>query len=620
MCGILGIVSNSKIEKDIFFNAVHALDHRGPDDSGLWFSSDNLNICLGHTRLSIIDLTNNSSQPMKDKSGNFIIIFNGEIYNYKTIRKELAKSGIKFTTTGDTEVLLEAYKFWGTNCLKKLVGMFSFAIYDIKSQKIFLARDRAGEKPLFYFYNGSDFIFSSELKGLLKFPQVEKRINLESLDIFLAEGYVPNDRCIIKKIKKLPAAHSMTYDVLSNQIKIERYWDLPKIDYKTNIPTHDIVNELELLINNSVTNQLEADVPVGILLSGGLDSSLVTALAAKNKEKINTFTISFSKNPQFDETKHARIIAEHYSTNHFELEAEESSIDLLPLLAKQFDEPLIDTSTIPTYLVTKLVRQHCTVALGGDGGDELFGGYRHYSRLLFLQKNSKYFSHRMREKISKLLISLSKKHRGNNWLEALGTNLNQDLPRVASYFNQNERKQLISNSRGGNFIAENNWKERVPYTENLLDRATRMDFYNYLCEDILVKVDRASMLNSLEMRAPLLDHRIIEFAFQKIPMRLKSTHNQRKIILQMLGKKILPKKFVFNRKQGFNVPINDWFKSKEWNIFLKDVLLDPSQNIFDHSYIEQLINNHIDGDLQGERLYGLLMFELWRKEYKIKNL
>ena len=617
MCGILGITSNLKIEKNLFIKALDTLNHRGPDDSGVWFSADKSNVLLGHKRLSIVDLTTKSSQPMKDSSGNFIITFNGEIYNYKDIRSELAGLGIRFKTNGDTEVLLEAYKFWGSECLKKLVGMFAFAIYNIQSQTIFIARDRSGEKPLFYFHNSSDFLFSSELKGLLHFPQTQKNIDLESLDIFLGEGYVPGDKCIIKDIKKLPAGHFMTLNLLSSKLKIERYWDLPEADYKQGILSNDLVDQLEFLMNDSIKNQLEADVPVGVLLSGGLDSSLITALAARNKSKINTFTISFPNNPEFDETKHAKLISDYYSTNHFELEAEESSIDLLPLLAKQFDEPLIDASAIPTYLVTKLVKEHCTVALGGDGGDELFGGYKHYSRLLFLEKNSKYLSLNLRKKLSKLMMGLSNKHKGNNWVKAFASNFDKDLPRVASYFHKEERKKLVENLGYNSCKAEQDWNQRIPHAKDILDRATRMDFYNYLCEDILVKVDRSSMLNSLEMRAPFLDHRIIEFAFAKIPSSLKTTQNQRKIILQALGKKMLPKAFEYNRKQGLNVPINAWLKSKEWNIFLKDVLLDFDQNMFSHSYIEELINSHISGNLQGERLYGLLMFELWRKEYGI---
>lgn len=615
MCGIIGIASKSFNNKDVFFKALSSMKHRGPDSSNVWASKEIKNIFLGHNRLSIIDLTNNSSQPMIDQSGNFVIIFNGEIYNYKSIKAELSKKGIPFKTNGDTEVLLEAYKYWEQNCLEKLVGMFVFAIYDLKKERIFIARDRAGEKPLYYYHNASEFMFSSELKGLMSFPQINRKININSLDIFLAEGYVPGEKCILEGVNKLPAGHHLTLDLKSNKIDLQRYWSLPPLELDSQLSLDDTILTLENLLNNSVKNQLEADVPVGILLSGGLDSSIITALAARNKSKVNTYTIKIDGDKSLDESKHALLIAEHFGTNHFELKAEDSLFDSLPMIAKQFDEPLIDSSSLPTFLVTKLVKEHCTVALGGDGGDELFGGYNHYSRLINLFSISKYLNTDLRKIISKLLISIYKKNKGRNWIKAFGTNLASDLPRLATYFDKNERVKLFNEDSYNNLVAEQDWNLRTVLSNDLIERATKTDFYNYLCEDILVKVDRTSMMNSLETRAPFLDHRVIDFAYKQINSSLKTNSKQRKIILQMLGEKILPKEFDFNRKQGFRIPIDDWFKSRQWCNFTKDVLLDKNQDIFCHSHIKDIISNHMNGDNQGEKLYGLLIFELWRKEY-----
>ena len=618
MCGILGISSKSIIDKKICYKSIQTLNHRGPNDKGIWFSSSSRSVCFAHARLSIIDLTNQSKQPMIDSSGNYVLIFNGEIYNFQSIKKYLSGQGIDFKTTGDTEVLLEAFKFWGENCINKLVGMFSFAIYDIKSEKIFIARDRSGEKPLFYFYDGQDFIFGSELKALLSFPQIEKKINLKSLKLLLAQGYIHFDNCIVKNVKKLPAGHYLSFDIKSQNLAINKYWDLPKPKYNSNSSNADLVNKLEFLLEKSLKKQLIADVPVGVLLSGGLDSSIITALSSKINKKINTFTINFPNNPTYDESSHARLISNYFGTNHYELDAENFSIELLPKLAKQYDEPIIDSSALPTYLVTKLVREKCTVALGGDGGDELFGGYDHYSRLLFLEKNLKFVNHKIRKKISSSILKVYKKQKGRNWISAFGCNFESELPRIATYFYENEIKKLIHNEKLNEFSSDQEWNNITPSTKNLLERATRMDFYNYLCEDILVKVDRASMLNSLEMRAPMLDHEIIEFAFEQIPPHLKSTSNEKKILLKMLGKKILPREFKFSRKMGLNAPINDWFKTSELTNFFREILLDNSQKFFDHTFVEKLIVEHLKGNVQGERLYGLLMFQLWVNEYKME--
>jgi asparagine synthase (glutamine-hydrolysing) len=408
------------------------------------------------------------------------------------------------------------------------------------------------------------------------------------------------------------------------EIKKWRYWNLPILNTNNNDSSESkILFEVENLLTESISQQLIADVPVGILLSGGIDSSIITALAAKSKNNISTFTVSFPGNPKYDESKHAKLVSNYFGTNHRELIADPTSIDLLPILAEQFDEPIIDSSIIPTYLVTKLIKNYCTVALGGDGGDELFGGYGHYSNFFKLNNNVKNIPLFLRKYPSNLLYNiLPHGFKSRKWIRAIGQNLNNDLPLVANYFDENERFKLLGSFLNDDIkFAEQHRQSRIYKHKNIIERSTRTDFLNYLTEDILVKVDRSSMLNSLEIRAPFLDYRIIEYAYQQIPTNLKVNANNKKVILQKLATKILPTDFQINRKQGFSIPLNSWIKQKEWQSFFSDVLLSSSQNIFNHKFIEKGLNN-LKNDSKNlynpEPMFGLLMFELWRSKYKIK--
>ena len=622
MCGIIGIASTKKAsDQSWLLSGCNAMQHRGPDGAGEWWDK-NQQVGLGHRRLAIIDLSPEGKQPMLDSKGELCIVFNGEIYNYVDLRSELIGKGFVFKSQSDTEVILAAYRMWGFDCLQRLNGMFAFAIYDMRTKDIFLARDRAGEKPLVYSLHQGELRFSSELKGLMSDKSFQRSLNYHALDCYLAEGYVPGELCILEGINKLPPAHAMVFNVKNGEFKKWSYWNLPPISSLSNtsqINETALLDELESLLEDSVRRQLIADVPVGVLLSGGLDSSLITAMAVRARSNIQTFTIRFPGYNKYDETEHARLIARHFSTQHHELEAKETAIDLLPLLARQFDEPLIDSSMIPTYLVSNLIRGHCTVALGGDGGDELFGGYNHYDKLLWLQQKSKKIPLWSRRSISKMAEKiLPVGYKGRNWLQALGTDFNNDLPLIASYFDEGSRERLLKKSHNNVKTAEQIRKSRIPVSDDLLQCATRMDFENYLPEDILVKVDRASMLNSLEVRAPMLDYRIIEFAFGKVPSGLKTTSGTKKIFLKKLASRVLPPDFDQTRKQGFSIPLSSWLQSTPWAKYFYDVLLDSQQLLFDHSAIKNLIIGQKKGYNNGERLFGLVMFELWRREYDIK--
>ena len=620
MCGIFGKINlkHSLVEEEAALTAaLQTLKHRGPDGGAHWIDQSG-RIYFGHRRLSIIDLSASANQPMHDTNGN-VTVFNGEIYNYKELKEELQAKGHVFKTASDTEVLLKAYSEYGNDFLSHLNGMFSLAIYDLEKQKIIFARDRAGEKPFFYKYEEKSFVFASELKAILSDTGVNNKINAEALDCFLGFGFVPGDRCIIKGIKKLPPAHLLELDLSSGKTIVSQYWKLPDYNVSTS-NENELQFEFEQLLQDAVSKQLVADVPVGVLLSGGIDSSLITAMAVRARSDIKTFNIRFPGHKQFDETEHARLIARHFNTHHVELEASAVSVEILPLLAKQYDEPIIDSSMIPTYMVSKLIRQYCTVALGGDGGDELFGGSGHYNRLLWLQQKAGWIPHVIMAPIASTIAGcMPFGMKGRNWIQGFGQDLNKGLPRIASYFDKNFRDQLvIANSFSHPAIrAEKIRSERVPNNPDLLQRATRMDFQNYLPEDILVKVDRASMLSSLEVRAPFLDYRLIEFAFGKVPTSLKATATNKKILLKKICGKILPPEFDRQRKQGFSIPLATWLQKGPWLDFFKEVLLDSPDTIFDKKAVTQLFEGQQKGYANNEKLFSLVLFELWRKQYHL---
>jgi asparagine synthase (glutamine-hydrolysing) len=617
MCGIIGIASSRPIEKRAWLAAGRdAMRHRGPDDVGEWWAPNGF-VGLGHRRLAIIDLSAAGHQPMLDDSGELVMVFNGEIYNFAALRAELASRGHAFRSVTDTEVVLAAYREWGTSCLQKLEGMFALAIYDARVGQLFLARDRAGEKPLYYVALDGEIRFASEIKALLADESLPRVVDRSALDCYLAEGFVPSDRSIFRDVRKVPPAHALIFDVGNGKSRVWRYWRPP--DFASEARSEDeLVDELDSLLASAVRRQLVADVPVGVLLSGGVDSSLITAFAARAASNVKTFTVRFPGYGKYDETEHARLIAARFETEHLELEADAIGLDTLPVLARQFDEPLIDSSMIPTYLVTRLVRAHCTVALGGDGGDELFGGYAHYDRLLYLQRTFGWIPRAIRIPAARLAaMVLPPGFKGRNWLQGLATDLNNSVPMIASYFDLEPRRALVSGHDGWPFVAESLRERHRPPGGDLLQRATRLDFENYLPEDILVKVDRASMLNSLEVRAPMLDVPVIEFAFRKVPSELKATRTTRKVLLKRLAARLLPSEFDRMRKQGFSIPLSTWLRSGPWRTYFEEVLLDDGQSTFDRNSIRALLDGQRRGRSNSERLFGLLMFELWRREYRV---
>ncbi|MCL5103748.1 MAG: asparagine synthase (glutamine-hydrolyzing) [Armatimonadetes bacterium] len=618
MCGIVGIASREPLQDRVGLLAAmrDTMAHRGPDDSGAWWSSDS-RVGLAHRRLAIIDLSPGGHQPMLDSTGRLSIAYNGEIYNFQDVRHMLEGLGHAFRTASDTEVILEAYRQWDVECLSRFNGMFAFALFDTDRQRLFMARDRAGEKPLFYRHASGSLVFASELKALMADPAFPRMLDLSALDSYLAYGYVPGDGCMLDGVRKLPQGHALTYDLASDSPRVWRYWDLPDPDPDPNVSAEDLCAELETLLSESVRRQLVADVPVGVLLSGGLDSSLVTAMAAgASSRPVKTFTISFPGHGSVDEGPFARMVADYFGTEHTELAAEPAVVELLPTLARQYDEPLADHSIVPSSLVAKLVRQHATVALGGDGGDELFGGYPHYNFLQSLHRIRSFVPGPMRRAISSAAArAMPVGSRGRNHLVGFGGDLPWSIAHINVYFDESARSRLLSPLGATN--GPENYKRGLCDTAlSALQQATRTDFRTTMVDGYLVKVDRASMLHSLEIRAPFLDYKLIEFAFGRVPDSLRATDKERKILLRRLAGRILPPGLDLKRKQGFSLPLASWFQG-EWGRFTEEVLSEADSSLFDRAFIGSLLEGQRQGKANANRLFALTMFELWRREYRV---
>lgn len=612
MCGILGILSKpGTIKKRKMFSALETIRHRGPDGSNIWIN-DSHSVALGHVRLSILDLSSGGAQPMQSSEGRYIITFNGEIYNYSEIREKLCKKGYQFNSTSDTEVLLNSFIEWREDCLKHLSGMFVFAVHDQHNGKLFIARDRAGEKPLYYLKYKDSFIFASELKAILSISEYKPEIDLCAFGRLLNEGYTGNEQSVLKGVKKLPAGTYISICQRTTDFRLEKYWEIPNyIPSASN--ADDLVCELEDKLKHSLKLQLHADVPVGVLLSGGLDSSIITALATQTTAEINTFNVAFPGYKKQDESQYARLVANYFSTKHHELEVPFADPYFISKMVEYFDEPMIDSSMIPTYLLASEIAKTCKVAIGGDGGDELFGGYIHYRRLAkaypYLKKIPKPFTKNLHKLISQLPTGL----KGKNYLNLMISLATEEKPIVNPLYYQNDFYSLFKDK---GFILDLQKQDWSVGGEDIVQAMTRLDFSSYFCEDILVKIDRASMGNSLEMRAPFLDPNVIEFAFSSVPSELKATSKNQKILLKKLAKKILPPNLNINRKQGFSIPLNDWLNNKVFKQYFYDTLT-SDDSIFDKFFIQKLFKAQDNGVQNGERIFALTLITEWINRYNV---
>jgi len=612
MCGIAGYVvapgaQPPSLEVGRAMNAV--IHHRGPDDEGLYCDTRAL---LGMRRLSIIDLES-GHQPMASADGTVQVVFNGEIYNYRELRAELAGLGHAFRTHSEAEVIVQAYRAWGEDCFRRLHGMFAIALWDVQRELLLLARDRFGEKPLYVARQGDRLLFASELKSLLQVPGFNASLNRDALRGYVAFGYVPSPRSILADVTKLAPGHYLRH--IDGRTSLHCYYAL-SFEPKTTLSEADACDELAHLLDQAVSSRLVSDVPFGAFLSGGLDSSVVVALMARHmSQSVKTFSIGF-REAAFNELDDARRVARHLGTEHHELMVEPDAVDLLQTLAWHLDEPFADASAVPTYLVAKLAREHVKMALSGDAGDEAFAGYSRYMRYLKLHRLGA-----LKPLAAAVASGAGHALAGSNRRRLLRIAESLRLPFPDNYLSvvaltRVERARALLGDDGSHYdILAAAYADDLP--NDPLDRIVAIDFASYLSDDILVKVDRMTMANSLESRAPFLDHRVIDFA-TRLPAHMRVRGGRGKHLLRRAAERWLPPDVLAKPKQGFALPLAQWFRGP-----LRELASDVigSQAFRERGLISQpaaqhCLQQHLSGaDDCSEALWLVLSLELWARRF-----
>jgi asparagine synthase (glutamine-hydrolysing) len=617
MCGIAGYWS-PQTRGHFIEEMLGTIIHRGPDDSGVWRDVKQ-NLVLGQRRLAIIDLSPGGHQPMLSESSKTVITFNGEIYNFLELREELESKGVRFCSHSDTEVLLKGYEIWGTDVLGKLVGMFAFALWDADKQELFLARDRAGEKPLYYAQQGTHstssgqvpcFAFASEIQALTVLPWADTTLDREAVALYLNLQYVPAPYSIYQGIRKLPPAHAMT--VSARGVKTWRYWDPVQIASQgsLNISEEEALGRLETLLRQAVKGQMIADVPLGAFLSGGIDSSTVVSMMTElSGQKVKTFTIGFDS-AKYNEAEHAKTVADYLGTDHTcEYLGEKDSLELIPQLPHMYGEPFADPSALPTHLVSRVARKHVTVSLSGDGGDEAFGGYHRYNDI---ERYAPWLA--PLNAVAPLAKPVLEKLPGRlNRLSQYVGRPTQDFYR--SFFGQFKDSEVAGLTGTPPKLTDFERAWNTPLS--LRRRAMLSDMLGYMPEGVLVKVDRAAMAISLETRAPLLDHRVLEFS-----LRLPQKFIQDKYLLRRLAYQRIPQHLLDRPKQGFGVPLEHWFR-KDLKHLLTDALSSgqlKAVGIENTALVQKILDEHLKGQNHAARLWSLLVLSLWYEAQKNRKV
>ena len=630
MCGIAGLVDfRRQSSKENLQKMTDVLFHRGPDDGGYFFECfEQSQVGLGHRRLSILDLSNHGHQPMA--FCHLTLVYNGEVYNFKEIRSELEKQGYSFESQSDTEVILKAYHKWGKDAIRRFNGMFAIAIFDSQKRTLTLIRDRAGVKPLYWYQKDGLFMFASELKSFHEHPAFVNELNQDGLALFLQYGYIPQPHTIFNHTHKLKAGHSLELDINNSTLKIGKYWDVidcynqPKLD----ISEQEAMDETERLLRSACEYRMVSDVPVGIFLSGGYDSSAVTALLQSERTgKLKTFSIGFHEE-KFNEAHHAKKVAKHLGTDHTEYYCtQKDALEILPKLPEIWDEPFADNSVIPTTLVSKLAREQVTVSLSADGGDEVFGGYDKYVQAahyhhLFTKVPArsliaKTLSMIPPEKTSlDLLISnfSGKYHRALSIMSA--DSQSQAMQNLQKFFSDSELPGLMRVKTGK---IQTGFDDVAHLNSQLsdLDKMMAIDFKTYQLDDILTKVDRATMSVSLEGREPLLDYRLIEYVARLDPS-FKINNGNKKYLLKQITHKYLPKEMMDRPKMGFSVPIIEWF-SDELKHYL-DHYFEPGllekQGLFNVKLLTKMKTKYLAGQKHHiGKLWTILVFQMWYERW-----
>lgn len=612
MCGIIGFNFKSNSEK-IF----QVASYRGPDNTS---KIEVGSFTLGHNRLSIVDHNEFSNQPMVSACGRYYIVFNGEVYNYKQLREKL-QNKYSFKTVSDTEVILYSYIEYGESCIDKFRGMFAFAIYDKDKDKLFAARDRLGIKPFIYYCKNGKFAFASEIKVVLEAIESKPDINQEAIVQYLHYLYVPYPNTIFQDIMKLPPAHTLTYQ--NGHIDIKQYWNIEEsCGIYQNMNEEDIITSLDNLLDESVRLRMIADVELGSFLSGGIDSSLILYYMHKHSsKKINTYTLGFKDAKKYDETGDAKVMAEHFDTNHTEIIINPNAGDLLPMMVEHFDEPFGNPTSLLIYELTKETKKLATVALAGDGGDEVFGGYPRYEAILIAQK-LQYIPKSLFQFISKFIGLVPEDSNGNHQLRRIKTFINSLAKSEdkmyedwISYFNDDELNQLLINYRSYKHIVQETWNNQS-YDNNIL-KSSIVDIKTFLPNNLLSYGDAMSMANSFEVRFPLIDHKVVEF-MTGINPRYRIHNGQTKYLIKKILFSKIPDSIINKPKLGLNPPMGIWLK-KDLKKFIYDYLSRASvekRGLFNYEYIQQIIYEH-ETNRRDRSLYiwALIVLEEWFRQY-----
>ncbi|MFN2578904.1 MAG: asparagine synthase (glutamine-hydrolyzing) [Pyrinomonadaceae bacterium] len=625
MCGITGIVRSdgARIDPELLARMNDAIRHRGPDDDGFYLNDG---VGLGMRRLSIIDLKG-GHQPIHNSDRTAWIVFNGEIYNYRELRKQLENRGHQFYTDSDTEAIVHAYDEFGTDCPKYLRGMFAFAIWDERARSLFLARDRVGKKPLLYAQSKGQLVFGSEFMALLQHPDVGRDVNYEAIHHYLSFICVPAPLTAYQAIRKLEPGHSLVWK--NGEIKLERYWQLD-FSRKIAISEEDAGARVVDLLRDAVRVRLMSEVPLGAFLSGGIDSSAIVALMAQESaEKVKTFSIGFDEQ-DFSELHHARRVAEYVGAEHHEFIVRPDAMEILPTLVEHYGEPFADSSAIPSYYVSRETRKYVTVALNGDGGDECFAGYERYAAMNLAQRYAKLLPAVIRNGVIRNVARALPEFRSRanplrkaqRFIDAASMGPVQRYLRWVSAFDEAAKVNLYSED----FRSQTAPFSTIAFIEpwfakangaGIVDASLLTDTMTYLPNDLLVKMDIASMSVSLEARSPFLDHRLMEFA-ASLPEGLKLRGMTTKYLLKRVLKKFVPEENLTRAKMGFGVPIGHWFRGT-MQPFLRETLLSDKalgRGLFNRDRVRQLIDQHVANKVNHEhRLWSLLMLELWFQRF-----
>ena len=620
ICGVFNLQSGEPVSRDLIAQMTDLISHRGPDESGMYLNGP---VGLGSTRLSIIDLSN-GHQPMSNETGDVWIVFNGEIWNYKALRKEFLEKGHRFRTNSDTETIIHAYEEYGVDCIAHLHGMFGLAIWDVTRRRLLLARDRVGKKPLYYTRVDGNLVFASEIKSLLCHPQVKRRADVQALADFLSVRYVPGPATLFANISKVLPGHLILFE--NGEIKEHCYWDFT-FGKTEDHPVEDYIQGIRQHINRAVEERLMADVPLGAMLSGGVDSSIITGIMSQlMNEPVKTFAVGFDV-PGYSELPYARLVAQHFGTEHHDLIVKCSDLSAYwPLLTWHRDEPVSEPSDIGVYLVSKLAKQYVKVVLSGEGGDELFAGYPKYI-VDWLARYYQILPAPMRDQlISPLLERLPYNMRK---LKMTARALSQPAPERwmnwFGVFNGQLKNNLLSASTKASVDNDSSqafrrWLEKNPQRDDL-SSMLYLDTKIWLPDNLLMKGDKMTMAASLESRIPLLDYKLIEFA-ASIPSHIKVKPFKTKYLLKRAYADFLPESILTRKKMGFNVPISNWFRGEQRNLITRLLLSERarSRGFLSNEFVASLLSDHLEGRTQyGNQLFILASLELWFRVFIDNN-